>query len=131
MSKYNFTGSVLFCDDMRHEVGGKTSLIGVYSDTINVEQLPMEHPHFHTVAVITFDSFPEGLDEVEMTIQTPDGEEVSMQMQMPEDNRSIRTLRPVMIGRNLSVEAEGNFVVTVKVDGETRVIGEIPLVVEK
>lgn len=37
MSRYATT---LFCDDIRHEIGGKTSLIGVYDGKLLVNEFP-------------------------------------------------------------------------------------------
>lgn len=36
--------SVLYCDDIRHEVAGKLSLIGVYADALLVHDFPVTLP---------------------------------------------------------------------------------------
>ncbi|WNO60859.1 DUF6941 family protein [Rheinheimera sp. MMS21-TC3] len=38
--KPNF--SILFCDDIRHEIGGKVSLMGIYGTHLLVPSLPIE-----------------------------------------------------------------------------------------
>jgi hypothetical protein len=40
--KPNF--SVLFCDDIRHEVGGKVSLMGIYGSHLLVPSMPLHLP---------------------------------------------------------------------------------------
>ncbi len=39
-------GMTLFCDDVRYEVGGKRSLIGIYSGVLEVERFPTILPKF-------------------------------------------------------------------------------------
>jgi hypothetical protein len=43
-------GSTIFCDDIRHEIGNKTSIIGIYSATIYVQEFPANIAKFGIVA---------------------------------------------------------------------------------
>lgn len=38
------SGDTIFCDDIRHEVNGKTSLIGVYNGLLIVDEMPVFLP---------------------------------------------------------------------------------------
>jgi hypothetical protein len=42
--------STIYCDDVRQEVGGKLSLIGVYNDVMYVQQFPVTLPKLWVVA---------------------------------------------------------------------------------
>lgn len=42
--------STTYCDDLRQEVGGKQSLIGVYNGVMFVQQFPVTLPKFWVVA---------------------------------------------------------------------------------
>lgn len=42
--------STIYCDDVRQEVGGKLSLIGVYKDVMFVQQFPVTLPKLWVVA---------------------------------------------------------------------------------
>ena len=42
--------STIYCDDIRQEVGGKLSLMGVYNNVMYVQQFPVTLPKFWVVA---------------------------------------------------------------------------------
>lgn len=42
--------STIYCDDIRQEVGGKLSLMGVYNGIMYVQQFPLTLPKFWVVA---------------------------------------------------------------------------------
>lgn len=42
--------STIYCDDIRQEVGGKLSLMGVYNTVMYVQQFPVSLPKFWVVA---------------------------------------------------------------------------------
>lgn len=44
--------STIFCDDIRHEVGNKLSLIGVYNGQMYVQQFPVTIPKLCLVAML-------------------------------------------------------------------------------
>lgn len=53
-------GSVLFCDDIREEVGSKTTLVGCYgADIVIGEVLPTSLPKFGMCCRLVFDKFTE------------------------------------------------------------------------
>jgi len=43
--------STIYCDDVRQEVGGKLSLIGVYNGVMYVQQFPVTLPKLWVVAI--------------------------------------------------------------------------------
>lgn len=45
-------GYSVFCDDVRYEVGHKTSFIGVYNDSIYATYLPVTLPQLHVCVVL-------------------------------------------------------------------------------
>jgi hypothetical protein len=55
--------STIYCDDIRQEVGGKLSLIGVYNGVMFVQQFPVTLPKFWVVAnyVVPRDEPPKSL----------------------------------------------------------------------
>lgn len=55
--------STTFCDDVRQEVGGKTSLIGVYNGVMFVPQFPVTLPKLWVLATYSMphDEPPKGL----------------------------------------------------------------------
>jgi len=55
--------STIYCDDVRQEVGGKLSLIGVYKDVMYVQQFPVTLPKLWVVAtfVVSKDEPPKSL----------------------------------------------------------------------
>ncbi|MGA2554637.1 MAG: hypothetical protein ABSF20_07630 [Smithella sp.] len=64
---------LIICDDIRHEVGNKISLIGIYNESITVQTIPFILPKlcFHLV----FDSF-DHIENIEMKIISPDNQEL-------------------------------------------------------
>ena len=60
------TGHTIFCDDIREEVGGKYSLIGVYSDLLEVVSFPVVLPQL-AFAVTLWES-PDDVAEVDLRI---------------------------------------------------------------
>ncbi|MFK4075182.1 DUF6941 family protein [Ectopseudomonas khazarica] len=45
--------STVFCDDVRHEVGGKATYVGIYGGTMFVNSFPAEIPKLYLVATIS------------------------------------------------------------------------------
>jgi hypothetical protein len=64
----------LFCDSMREEVGGTTSIIGVFPDNVAIEAFPANFPRLaiYTRITVTRDSVPK---RIEMALRMPDGTE--------------------------------------------------------
>jgi hypothetical protein len=55
MSTDNFQAVTFFCEDVRPEVAGSESLIGVLSDNVNVADFPMIFPKIAVYTRVTFD----------------------------------------------------------------------------
>lgn len=45
--------STIFCDDVRHEVGGKMTYVGVYGTTMYVREFPLNLPQLFVVASVS------------------------------------------------------------------------------
>lgn len=71
----------LLCDDVRHEVGGKVSFIGVYPDLIVVDKTPVILPQVHLV--IQLRSIPEPFEKLYATLHTPKAEPVMFEYSLP------------------------------------------------
>lgn len=71
---------VIFCDDVRQEIGGKRSFIGVYGDELYVPTLPALIPKFYIVVVASchIDNIPKTLS-LSFTL----GDEVVDHSEMP------------------------------------------------
>lgn len=45
--------STVFCDDVRHEIGGKVTYVGIYGGTMFVNSFPAELPKLYLIATIS------------------------------------------------------------------------------
>lgn len=68
------TGSTLFCEDIREEVGGSATLVGVMPDNIGVPGVPGALPKLgiYTRFAVPSDGEPKAMQVV---LRAPDGEE--------------------------------------------------------
>ncbi|MCB9947887.1 MAG: hypothetical protein H6842_08670 [Rhodospirillaceae bacterium] len=64
----------LFCDDIREEKSGQHSLIGIYSDNINMPSLPSAFPKLAIYIRITLD-VTDPVKEIALSIVAPGAEE--------------------------------------------------------
>jgi len=71
-----YSAVALFCEDIREEKSGTTTLVGVFSDNIEVPQLPMNFPK---LAVYTRIIFPinQKPEELQVIIKDADGKETN------------------------------------------------------
>lgn len=84
-------GSVIFCDDIRDEIGGKTTLVGCYTTEIVVNtDFPVTLPKFGIACRLVFDKF-EGSRIADIIVVMPDQtvESASITVKVPLDAEAI------------------------------------------
>jgi hypothetical protein len=115
----NFT---IVCDDVRQEMGGKISLMGLF-ENIYAGQFPAFHPR---IAVCTEWIEGQGEFEVMMRISAPDKKTVLRETvsKMNMTNPGMRH-RDISVHLNLELKAPGTYWVENYLDGE--MINSIPL----
>ena len=60
------SGHTFFCDDLRHEVTGKVTFVGVYGSAMFVGQLPLTLPKL--CCVVTYRESPEATGQVSIRV---------------------------------------------------------------
>lgn len=63
----------MFCDDVRNEMGGKHSFMGVYQDNLLFETLPGELPFLHVVMKLSLDNKKIDFEKVRFLVTNHDG----------------------------------------------------------
>lgn len=66
------SGHTVFCDDIRHELGGKISLIGIYQREIIVREFPVTLPKLCMVITINEKVSSDGQRQIKVIFE-PDG----------------------------------------------------------
>lgn len=97
--------NVTICDDIRREVTGKETLIGVYAGIIIFPYLPADMPMFSTR--IEFETGLESADDLTVELRAPDASillTVTGAMEMTEQ-RSVQVLS--LVCRNVKFQEEG------------------------
>ncbi|WP_192215323.1 DUF6941 family protein [Methylobacterium bullatum] len=80
-------GIALFCEDIRNEVGGSISLIGVYQSDLVVPALPMILPKFAIAITVVTNPLPGDIQRIKLEVFFPgDGERPSIDI-----NREVST----------------------------------------
>lgn len=128
-----------FADDIRYEVGGKTSLIGIYGSEIHVNAFPAVMPKFCAAAFFAT-SPEEKLESLQVTVFNGDSiifdasvpPETLQQMvadvlknSIPEDPVSIITLGIHGVVSPLVLDGESVIKVTIKADGKEYMAGKL------
>lgn len=106
--------AVIVCDDVRKEVSGKDMLIGVYGGSINVPAYPANFP-----SAFWFEIEPSQLGSIpfEVKIDMPSGNP-PVQIGFTMEIREIDTSVFVMAGVPLSVERDGEIIISAKIGSE-------------
>ncbi len=120
--RLNFT---LICDDVRQEMGGKFSLMGLF-ESIYASTFPALH---HRFAIVNEWSGGKGEFSIRIRLLTPDRTQVlsESESQLTLFNESQRH-RDISIRYNTTFKAPGTYWVETLVDGEQA--GVIPLIVQ-
>jgi hypothetical protein len=108
------------CDDVRHEVSGKVSLMGIF-DTFNVGAYTAPLPSFHIFAKLGVDS--EGTHSVTLRIRSDEGDfNTEIQGQMLTQGRDELTQRYVsnvdLAINGMTIPRPGKYQVVFEVDGQ-------------
>jgi hypothetical protein len=73
----------ILCDDVRHEVGGKISLMGIYSKDIVVNKVPVILPFINLV--VMFENITEKFEKLFVTIVMPKSDPIEVNYPAPPD----------------------------------------------
>ena len=65
--------TVIICDDVREEIGGKRSFMGIYGDTIIVQEIPRLLPQLHVVFLV--EEIKEPFSDIRLEIKMPESKE--------------------------------------------------------
>ena len=74
--------SVLICDDVREEAGGKRSFMGIYGDNIVVQEMPKLLPQLHVVFLI--DEIKEPFSKIRLLVNMPESKPIKMEFAVPQ-----------------------------------------------
>ena len=68
--------NTILCDDVRYEVGGKISIMGIYSKDIIVNKVPAILPSINLV--LMFEDIKENFDKIFITIIMPKSDPIKI-----------------------------------------------------
>ena len=111
----------LVCDDVRHEIGNKLSVIGIYDEVV-VRKIPTILPKINLALFIKGLRYK--IKSVSVSLRRPDGEV----LEIPE----IKISPNSKLGSNhtfdlcfapLKIDEPGTFVWEIRVDGENELVG--------
>jgi len=71
----------ILCDDVRHEVGGKMSLMGIYSKDVVVNKVPAILPFINLV--VMFEDIKENFEKLFVTIVIPKSDPIKVSYPAP------------------------------------------------
>jgi hypothetical protein len=123
------TGTCIFCDDVRPEVGNKISLMGIYSrDILFTSAPPAIIPKLGIVTWLIFD-WDDPPDKLIMRINGPGQQEIAkleanaegnpLLPEPPEEGMTKRILRSIIQMTNLPITQEGLIEVFVDTERES------------
>lgn len=128
----------LFCDDVRHEMGGQRSLIGVYESRLLGESYPFDIPELFVVTILRCPA-SDTPDQLAVTIHMPGVEEETFPVpettlaelrrpdQTNEDAGQLRTLELHRRFTHLTVSHPVTISVTVQADDQEIPAGTLTL----
>ncbi len=73
--------SIIICDDVRDEIGGKRSFMGIYGDTIIVQEMPKLLPQLHVVFIVEEIKGP--FSKIKLEIKMPEATPAVMEFKVP------------------------------------------------
>jgi hypothetical protein len=73
--------SIIICDDVRDEKGGKRSLMGIYGETLIVQEMPKLLPQLHVVFIVEEIKGP--FSKIKLEIKMPDAKPAIMEFKAP------------------------------------------------
>jgi hypothetical protein len=135
----NRRGYVIFCDDIRREVGGKYTLVGIYrSDMVIHAELPVALPKLG-LAIQVQSPIDKPLDRVKVLISLPGDSEGSPSVtaelvgskalarspEVPEDIECFVALNAELVLSPVEIKQEGYIRVRAETEGELLRIGAL------
>ena len=121
--------TVLFCDDVRQEVGDKFSLLGVYQDAIVIQRVPIRLPTF--AVFLQLEIVGKAPKIVDVVVRTPTGESVEIRAEQPEGfecNFSPQVVTIPVKTAQLPLNSVGEIIADVKVDDEHLYTAKLPVI---
>jgi hypothetical protein len=119
----------ILCDDIRHEVGDKFSLIGVYGSHVYVAQLPFLFPKL-SVAV----SYRQvkGGDTFSMTLQDPTGQIIGnpIMSEVPKEVKGLTRFMIFGVFPPLRVTQAGLYSLTIVINQDEATTGQVEFVIQ-
>lgn len=73
--------SILICDDVRHEIGGKVSIMGVYGKDIRFSKIPTTMRQLGIVVIMQ--NLERPLNSVHVTIKMPGNDDLTKMITVP------------------------------------------------
>jgi hypothetical protein len=86
--------TAILCDDVRQEVGGKMSLMGIYSNDIVVNKLPKILPFINIVVML--EGIKESFDKIFIDIVMPKSDPIKLSYPAPPDLEKGKNLNLVI-----------------------------------
>jgi hypothetical protein len=137
----SFSAITIFCEDIREEVGGTETLIGIMPDNVQLPVIPFHFPKIciYTRIHLTFDFKPE---EIKFFLKFPDNSEQFFGETSAEQVRSALTdshsknnlitglIFKVKIA-NLPIKTEGKLVPMIKFGTEEFITGTLNIMTEQ
>ena len=106
------------CDDIRHEMGNKVSLMGIYDDLV-VDEVPILLPKIHLAIIIRKLKFK--FKTILVTFKNPNGDVIDLPEFKLRPNSKIGSNHNMNICiAPLKIEKPGKFVWEIKIDGEKK-----------
>ncbi len=109
--------SVIICDDVREEAGGKRSFMGIYGDTIIVKEMPKILPQLHIVFLV--EEIKEPFSGLKLIVKMPEAKPAVMDFKVPvlESGKNLQVSLGII---PFKIEKEGDGVFEVYFDKDKK-----------
>jgi hypothetical protein len=135
----------LFCDDIRYEIGNKTSILGIYNGVLQAASVPVVLPK---LCIATFLSSPVDMPVSSLSIRVSLNDQLLQQIDLTSENLAevpkvveqwVTEDDPIIVlvlGAHIVLspfvfDKEGAITVTAIVDGEELIAGKLRLRIER
>ena len=109
---------ILVCDDVRHEVGNKVSIMGIYDDIV-LRETPAILPKINLAILLK--GFKRNISKVQVKLKCPDGNDIDMpEMTIPPNKKTGSNYNLDICVAPLKVIEPGKFVWEIRFDGEKK-----------
>ena len=110
--KYAESIKIIVCDDVRHELNGKMSLMGLYIDNLIVQQIPTLLSKLFFVIMV--DGIKKKINKIHVTIYPTEGDPVVLEQKSPFNTKIGKSVNFVMGFSPFEIKKEGEFRMEVK-----------------